>query len=98
MIENHRHEYVDPKTTRNEKQAINARTLSIIRSLKPAGRFLDLQAGCWTEIDDAFAKEKVSNALRKSTVPNHLRRRQPFKKKAAPKKKKTTTKKKTTKK
>ena len=71
LIENHRREYVDPKTTRNEKAAINARIVSIIRCLKPAGRFLeeDLQTSCWTEIGDRRAKEKASKALRENRTP-----------------------------
>ncbi len=51
---------------RNEKTFEAARIVAIIRNLSPPGRFLskNLKTGCWEEVGDLKARQKVAQAFR----------------------------------
>lgn len=70
LIEQNRDRYQTAKS-RPEKTAITIELVEKIRGFRPGGRFLlrDEDSGTWQDAGDAYAREKVSHALRSTKKP-----------------------------
>jgi hypothetical protein len=73
IIEMNRERYQN-KIPRNDKSAITAELVTMIRSCRPGGRFLKMdENNNWYDVGDEYAKEKVSHALRSAKDPHRVK-------------------------
>jgi hypothetical protein len=75
IVSHHLSEYLDA-TLKMERKHIAAKTVAIVRLLRPPGRFLmkNKTTGYWEEIGDEMARDKASQLLRdlkKKNFPTH---------------------------
>eukprot|EP00934_Nitzschia_sp_Nitz4_P000270 Nitzschia sp. Nitz4//scaffold79_size90958//30334//31225//NITZ4_005017-RA/size90958-augustus-gene-0.168-mRNA-1//1//CDS//3329558225//270//frame0 len=92
IIENYMDRYV-AANSKLQKMSIISEIVAKIRFASPKGGFVKLKDGCWYEVGDHFAREKVSQSLRDNlhvmyrssckskTIRRSIRRRQEEKQK-----------------
>ncbi|KAL7513504.1 hypothetical protein ACHAXN_010606 [Cyclotella atomus] len=67
IVEDYKHEYLDPRTRKLEKAHVAARLVAQVRAMNPPGRFLKEDSdnpGMYLEIGDQKAWKKAGQALR----------------------------------
>eukprot|EP00956_Cyclotella_meneghiniana_P017577 scaffold28858_cov71-Cyclotella_meneghiniana.AAC.2 len=67
LVQDYKHEYLDPRTRKMEKAHVAARLVAQVRGMNPPGRFLKEDsdnAGMFLEIGDQKAWKKAGQALR----------------------------------
>ena len=75
IVEMNRERY-QTASSREEKTKITIELISIIRSCEPGGRFLKMDDNNhWVDVGDAYAREKVSHALRSAKNPHRRKSR-----------------------
>lgn len=75
IVEMNRERYQTARS-RDEKTKITVELISTIRSCEPGGRFLKMDDNnYWVDVGDAYAREKVSHALRSAKNPHRQKSR-----------------------
>jgi hypothetical protein len=73
IVEMNRERY-QTAPSRDDKTAITAELVTMIRSCRPGGRFLKMnENNNWYDVGDEYAKEKVSHALRSAKDPHRVK-------------------------